>query len=73
MKRTATIGLRVDPEVKQAAENAALDDHRSVASLIEKLLVKHLIESGYLNGRLPASIRMSSHREESYNQKLVTE
>ncbi len=56
MKRSATIGVRVDPAVKRAAENAAHDDHRSVSSLLEKLLIGHLRESGYLNGKEPIRV-----------------
>ncbi len=56
MKRSATIGVRVDPAVKQAAENAAQDDHRSVSSLLEKLLIIHLRESGYLNRKDPVRL-----------------
>ena len=51
MTKSAVIGIRVDPKVKRAAKNAALDDYRSIASLLEMLLVKHLTECGYLNGR----------------------
>lgn len=50
MPKTAAIGVRVDPKIKEAAERAAADDHRSVASLLEKLLTEYLIEKGYLNG-----------------------
>jgi hypothetical protein len=46
--RTASIGIRVEPDIKAAAEKAAADDHRTVASLIEKLLVEYLREQGYL-------------------------
>lgn len=46
--RTANIGVRVKPEVKEAAERAAEADNRSVASLLEKLLVEYLKASGYL-------------------------
>ena len=49
MPKTAAIGVRVDPKIKEAAERAAADDHRSVASLLEKLLTEYLIEKGYLN------------------------
>lgn len=49
MARTAAIGVRVEPEIKAAAERAAEDDHRTVASLLEKLLVAYLREHGYLN------------------------
>jgi hypothetical protein len=40
--RSAPIGIRVTPSVKKAAEKAAAADHRTVASLIEKLLIEHL-------------------------------
>jgi hypothetical protein len=48
MTRSASIGIRVEPEVKAAAEKAAAADRRTVASLIEKLLVEYLEEQGYL-------------------------
>ncbi len=54
MVRSAAIAVRVEPKVKQAAEQAAGDDHRSVASLLEKLLVEHLKKTGYLPGNKPA-------------------
>ena len=49
MPKTAAIGVRVDPKIKEAAERAAEDDHRSVASLLEKLLTEYLTEKGYLD------------------------
>ena len=48
MARTAAIGIRVPPEVKAAAEKAAAADRRSVASLVEKLLVEWLEQHGHL-------------------------
>jgi hypothetical protein len=42
------LALGVSPEVKKALEEAARDDHRSAASLIEKVLVDWLTEKGYL-------------------------
>lgn len=51
MVRSAAIAVRVEPNIKQAAEKAAGDDHRSVASLLEKLLVEHLRKTGYLPAR----------------------
>ena len=39
--KTATMTLRVDPEIKAAAEKAAALDRRSLTSLIEVLLVAH--------------------------------
>jgi len=47
-RKTATLNLRIDPAVKKAAEKAAADDHRSLTSLIEKLLIEHLKTRGYL-------------------------
>lgn len=40
-KKTATLTLRVDPEIKAAAEYAAADECRSLTSLIEMLLLTH--------------------------------
>ncbi len=46
--KTAQVNLRLVPSLKAAAEKAAQDDHRSLTSLIEKLLTEHLRERGYL-------------------------
>jgi hypothetical protein len=45
----------MDPEVKQAAEKAAVQDRRSLASLIEVLLTDYCKTRGLLTetGRLP--------------------
>ena len=42
------MNLRLEPGLKEAAEKAAADDHRSLTSLIEKLLSDHLRGRGYL-------------------------
>jgi len=49
--KTAQVNLRMKPNLKQAAEAAATDDHRSLTSLVEMLLTRHLIEHGYLGGQ----------------------
>jgi len=36
--KTAQLNIRIDPKLKAEAEKAAAEDHRSLASLIEKLL-----------------------------------
>jgi predicted HicB family RNase H-like nuclease len=46
--RTATIGFRVEPYVKEAAERAAAKDHRNLSSLMEKILVEFLASQGLL-------------------------
>ena len=48
MARTASVGLRFLPEVKEAAEKAAQDDRRSLASLVELVLTEWLETKGYL-------------------------
>ena len=45
-KKTATLNLRIDPILKEAARIAALQDQRSVANLIEVLIRKHCNEIG---------------------------
>jgi hypothetical protein len=47
-KKSAQVNLRIDPGLKSAAEKAAVADHRSLTSLIEKLLAEHLQKHGYL-------------------------
>lgn len=37
-RKTATLNLRIDPALKAEAERAAKEEHRSLTSLIEKLL-----------------------------------
>jgi predicted HicB family RNase H-like nuclease len=39
--KTATLTLRVEPEIKAAAEMAAAQGRRSLTSLVEVMLVKH--------------------------------
>lgn len=40
--------IRMRPSVKSAGEKAARSDNRSLAALMEHLLVEHLIATGYL-------------------------
>jgi hypothetical protein len=49
MAKTSAISVRVSDQVKAAAEKAASDDSRSVASYVEKLLAEHLKAKGYLS------------------------
>ncbi len=48
MPKTASIGIRVDPTVKAAAEKAAAADGRTLANWIERLMAQKLREQGYL-------------------------
>lgn len=45
-RKTTTLNLRVDPALKEAARMAALQDHRSVANLIELLIRRHCETAG---------------------------
>ena len=47
-KRSAPVGLRMFPSMKDALEKAASDDHRTMASMAEKILGDWLREKGYL-------------------------
>lgn len=47
-KRTAPVGLRLFPSMKDALERAAADDHRTMASMAEKIISDYLREKGYL-------------------------
>jgi hypothetical protein len=46
--KTKQVNLRMTPALKALAEKAAADDHRSFASLIQKLLTDYLRKHGYL-------------------------
>src|SRR5947207_6109895 len=46
--KSATLNLRIDPELKKAAEKAAADDRRPLTTLIEKMLSDYLKRRGYL-------------------------
>jgi len=45
-RKTATLNLRIDPSLKEAARIAAEQDHRSVANLIELLIRRHCEANG---------------------------
>lgn len=40
-KKTATLNLRIDPDLKEAAMRAAAAERRSITSLIEKLIADY--------------------------------
>jgi hypothetical protein len=47
-KKTAVFQVRMRPSIKASAEKAAADDNRSLAALMELLLIEHLKAKGYL-------------------------
>ena len=40
--------IRLRPDIGEAAKKAAIDDHRSLSSLIEAVLAEYLKKAGYL-------------------------
>jgi hypothetical protein len=46
--KTPSLGIRLQPEVKAALQEAAKADTRSVSSMVEKVLTEWLREKGYL-------------------------
>lgn len=58
-KKTATLNLRIDPILKEAAREAALREQRSVANMIEVLIRKHCEETG-----IPIPEQQSLFKEE---------
>lgn len=46
--KTATLNLRISPELKELADRAARADNRSLTSLVEKLLTDFLKKNGHL-------------------------
>lgn len=48
MAKDKALGLRIEEKLKDAMARAAKDDHRSLASLIEKVMSDWLKEKGYL-------------------------
>jgi hypothetical protein len=48
MAKTEALSVRVPAAVKKAVEKASKDDHRSAASLVEKIVTEWLREKGYL-------------------------
>jgi hypothetical protein len=45
-KKSSTLNLRIDPNLKEAAREAALQEHRSIANLIELLIRQHCQAAG---------------------------
>ena len=40
-KKTAALNIRIDPDLKEAIRVAAKRDHRSIANIVEMLIIHH--------------------------------
>ncbi len=49
--KTVILSARVPQEIKEAADQAARDDHRTVASLLTKIMAEWLEQHGYIKGK----------------------
>ena len=45
-RKDATLNLRIDPILKEALREAALQDHRSISNFLEILIRRHCEEVG---------------------------
>lgn len=45
-QKTATLNLRVDPNIKEAIRIAAKKEHRSIANMVEILIREHCEREG---------------------------
>ena len=45
-KKTAALNIRIDPDIKEAIRVAAEWERRSVANMVEMLILKHCEEVG---------------------------
>ena len=46
-KKTATLNLRINPLIKEALKGAADRQHRSVANMVELLILEHCKAEGH--------------------------
>jgi hypothetical protein len=63
-KKPLPVSARLPADIKAAAEKAATDDHRSLSSLIEKILADWLRERRYLPAP-GSSGRTAVHRDKT--------
>jgi predicted HicB family RNase H-like nuclease len=56
-KRPVQVNLRMSAELKEAAEQAAAADHRSLTSLVEKMLTDYCRATGFLPPEPPPPAR----------------
>ncbi len=45
-KKTAALNIRIDPDIKEAIRVAANRERRSIANMVEVLILKHCEEVG---------------------------
>jgi len=63
MKKDAAYSIRMDMATKLALKKSAAKDHRSMASLLEKIIADHLSMQGFVKQSLPDSERRKHPRK----------
>jgi hypothetical protein len=80
--KSAQVNLRLRPDLKAMAEKAAAADHRSLTSLIEKLLTDYLRRKGHLNNTAgsptrtkgaPRAAEMAGHELNKLGDETATD
>ena len=46
VKKSSTLNLRIDPKLKEALRVAAEKDHRSIANMLEVLIIRYCEDEG---------------------------
>ncbi len=46
IKKSSTLNLRVKPALKEALRIASIQDHRSIANMVEKLIIDYCEREG---------------------------
>lgn len=54
--KVSTLNLRIHPDVKNAVKAAAAREHRSVANMVEVLILRHCSQSGIATANLPDNV-----------------
>lgn len=65
MARSANITVKVEPDVKATAEAAAKEDGRTLSQYLERVIIKHLCDTGWLPLAAPAPVPGTPKRKVS--------
>jgi hypothetical protein len=63
-RKSTQFNMRMDPELKAAAEKAAADERRSLAGLIERMLKEYCRQYGYLKPERHLGVAVELERRE---------
>jgi len=61
VNKTATLTLRIEPNLKEALRNAAEKERRSIANMVEVMILSYCERNGH---PAPSVIDTKNHREQ---------